>query len=281
DVAVFGGHVAGGEDVGEEDDLFVGNAVGDFDGTDVGEGNAGELCLSAGVAAEHVGVTEEAGGRVAHDLFGDPGVGVGVVATGPELILAELTVAAGDGEGNDDAVADLEFVAVDAWADLDNLTHEFVAEDIALLHGGYKAVIEVKVGAADACGGDADDGIARVEDCGIRNVVNLHLLFAHPADSFHRFAPCAEGCFHAVRASPACGCGWLVVSRKSTCSVWPWTPRGPWVWPTVVGTSPVSRRDLKRRRSSRTTNSGCLPKMVATPVPSAPPGRRYCISAVM
>jgi hypothetical protein len=37
-------------------------------------------------------------------------------------------------------------------------------------------------------------------------------------------------------------------------------PRGPCVWPSVVGASPVSRRALNRRRSSLTTKLGFVPQ---------------------
>ena len=50
--------------------------------------------------AHHVGVAEQSGGRVAHHLLGNPVVRIGVVATGPELMLAEEAVSAGDGEWN-------------------------------------------------------------------------------------------------------------------------------------------------------------------------------------
>ena len=51
DVAVLGRHVAGREDVGEEQDLLVGQSVGDLDRADVGERHADVLGLAAGVAA--------------------------------------------------------------------------------------------------------------------------------------------------------------------------------------------------------------------------------------
>ena len=44
-------------------------------------------------------------------------------------------------------------------ADLDDLTHIFVAEDIALLHGRNVAIIQMQIGAADRRCRDLDDGI--------------------------------------------------------------------------------------------------------------------------
>ena len=44
-------------------------------------------------------------------------------------MFAEETIAAGDGEGHDDAVADLK--VLDRRADLDHFAHELVAENVA------------------------------------------------------------------------------------------------------------------------------------------------------
>ncbi len=187
DVAVFGGLVAGGEDVGEEEDLFVGEVVLDLDGADIGEGHAGVLRLSAGVAAVDVGVAEERGTGVSVHGLGDVGVGVGVVAEAPELALAEETAAAGDGEGDDDAVAPLE--VLNGAADLFDDAHELVAEDVAGLHGGDEAGVEVEVAAADGSAGDLDDGVVRVDELRIRYLVDFDGLGAHPTDCFHGSSP--------------------------------------------------------------------------------------------
>ena len=87
------------------------------------------------------------GRRVAPQLLGHPRVGVGVLAQRVQLLLAEAAVAAGDGERHDDAVADLQ--VLDRRPDLDDLAHELVAEDVALLHRRDEAVVEVQIGAAD------------------------------------------------------------------------------------------------------------------------------------
>ncbi len=47
----------------------------------------------------------------------------------PELLLAEIAVAAGDVERNDDAVADLELAV--SLTDLDDFAHGFMAENVA------------------------------------------------------------------------------------------------------------------------------------------------------
>ena len=80
DVALLGGHVAGGEDVRQEEHLVVGDPVGYLDGTDIGEGHTDIFGLAAGVSAEQVGVAEQARRGMAPHLFGEDRVGVGILA---------------------------------------------------------------------------------------------------------------------------------------------------------------------------------------------------------
>src|SRR5437660_1751367 len=68
DLAELGAHVAGGQDVGEEEDRLVGNAVLDLDRADVGERHARVLGLSAGEAAGEVRVAEDPRRREAEHL---------------------------------------------------------------------------------------------------------------------------------------------------------------------------------------------------------------------
>ena len=133
---MLGGHVAGREDVRQEQHLLVRQVVGDLERPDVGERHARVLRLAAGVAAQHVRVAEDAARRIAPQLLGHPGVRVRVLAERVQLALAAAAVAAGDRERHDDAVADLE--VLDAAADLDDLAHELVAEDVALFIVGMK-----------------------------------------------------------------------------------------------------------------------------------------------
>jgi hypothetical protein len=99
DVAHLGAHVAGREDVRQEQHLLVGQVVLDLDRADVGERHARVLGLAAGVAAGQVRVAEDAGGRVAEHLLGHPGVRVGVLAERVQLVLAgqQLPQAIGNG----------------------------------------------------------------------------------------------------------------------------------------------------------------------------------------
>jgi len=65
DVAVLGRLVGRREDVGEEQDLFVVEAVGDLDRTDIAERDADILRLAPGVTAHHVRIAEQARSGVA------------------------------------------------------------------------------------------------------------------------------------------------------------------------------------------------------------------------
>jgi hypothetical protein len=76
-------------------------------------------------------------------FLGDPGVGVGVIATGPELVLAGKATTTGDGERNNNAVAHPELFLVDARAELNYFAHKLVAEYVALLQGWNEAVVQV------------------------------------------------------------------------------------------------------------------------------------------
>ena len=65
DVAVLRGLVGGGEDVGQEQHLFVVQAVRDLDRADIAERDADVLRLAPGIAAHHVRIAEQARARVA------------------------------------------------------------------------------------------------------------------------------------------------------------------------------------------------------------------------
>ena len=80
DVAHLGAHVAGREDVGQEQHLLVVEAVLDLERPDVGERHARELGLAAGEPAGEVRVAERARRRVPHHLLGEGGIRIRVLA---------------------------------------------------------------------------------------------------------------------------------------------------------------------------------------------------------
>ncbi len=88
-------------------------------------------------------VTKETSGRVTHQLGGGLGVAVGRVATGIEFFLTKETFAAGNREGHDDAISDLEIFHT--LPDFDHFAHRFVAKNVALLHRWHVAIKQVQV----------------------------------------------------------------------------------------------------------------------------------------
>jgi len=141
DVGVLGGLVARRRGVRGKQQLLIGVALGGLERAHVGLGHAHILGKATGIAAEAVGVAEEAGRRLAVHLLQHPGVGVGVVAPGGVALSAEGTMATGHQRRHDDAVARLHLMHL--FTDLNDLAHELVADDVAFAHGDDHAVIEV------------------------------------------------------------------------------------------------------------------------------------------
>jgi hypothetical protein len=88
-VAEIRGHVAGRENVRQEQHLIVAQSRGDLDGTDVSEWNAQIFRLAAGKSAEQMRIAEQSGGRMTPQLFGLLRIRVGALAAGIKAALAE------------------------------------------------------------------------------------------------------------------------------------------------------------------------------------------------
>ena len=108
DVAVLRRHVAGGEDVAQEEHLLIFQVALDLQRPDVGERDASILRLSACVSAVHVRVTEQSRTGISVKSLSHMCVGVTVIAQRPELLFAIETIAAGDGERNYDSISHLD-----------------------------------------------------------------------------------------------------------------------------------------------------------------------------
>src|SRR4051812_16908030 len=132
DAAELGSHVAGRKNVREKKDLLVAQAIRHLHWSDVGIRDAKIFGLAAGVAAEKMRITKESCRRVAPEFRRLFMIGIGAFASGKISSLAEEAFAASNREGHYDAVADLERLVV--RADLDNLTHRFMAENIPTFH---------------------------------------------------------------------------------------------------------------------------------------------------
>ena len=63
---------------------------------------------------------------------------------------------------------------------LDNLAHEFMAEHVAGKNTGNDAVVKMQIAAADRGGGDLENGIARIDDLGIVDRIDAHVVSAVP-----------------------------------------------------------------------------------------------------
>jgi hypothetical protein len=81
DVAEIGRHVTGRENIGQEQRLIVGHAVGNFNRTDISVGHTQILGLAAGKPTKIVGIAEQTCGRMAPELLNILGVGVRALAT--------------------------------------------------------------------------------------------------------------------------------------------------------------------------------------------------------
>ena len=141
DVAHLGAHIAGGQDVRQEQDLLVRQCAIDLQRPDIGEGHTRELGLPAGKTAGQMRVTERAGGRMSHQCLCQRGVGIGVLTERPHLVLAMPAITAGNGERHHHAVP--WFQVLDCGADFHYLAHELVSEDVAFLHRRHETVIEM------------------------------------------------------------------------------------------------------------------------------------------
>ncbi len=100
------------------------------------------------------------------------------------MILAEIAVAARNGKRHNDAVPGLQPVFV---ADLDDFTHELMSQNVAALHAGHEAVVQMHVGTADGGERDTHDDVARINDVGIGHGFDTHIPASIPAERLHDF----------------------------------------------------------------------------------------------
>src|SRR5882757_6624455 len=154
-----------------------------LDRADIGIGDAGIFGLSTGVATEHVRVSKQSGGGTPPQLLRHPGIRIRIFAQRELLRLAEKATPASDGKGIYDTVTHLQIF--NAGTELNDLSHELVAEDIALHHGGNVTVIDMQIRAADGRGADTNDCIARIENLRIWHIFDPQVCRAVPTVGFH------------------------------------------------------------------------------------------------
>jgi hypothetical protein len=127
-------------------------------------------------------ISEQPGSWVTERLCRVGGA-VRAFANGPVTLTALIAIAAAYGEWDDDTISNLQLLVISP--DLDDFTHEFVAEHVALLHERNVTVHEVKVRSADRAQRHLDDGIPTVLDLGGWYVVAAEISLAVPAECFH------------------------------------------------------------------------------------------------
>jgi hypothetical protein len=138
------------------------------------------------------------------------GAGVGPVRVGHVALrrVALAAVPAGparDGAVDQDAVAGAE--PAHRVADLLDDADGLVAEDRACLHRRHRAAHEVEVGAADRAAGDADDGVVRVLDGRLLDLVETDVPDAVPDDCLHVCLLDRFGCARGDPLGTACTVG--------------------------------------------------------------------------
>jgi hypothetical protein len=116
--------------------------------------------LPAGVAAEHVRIAKQARRGIAELLCRHRRIAVRALAAGVIAQLALTAFAAIDVEGHDDLVPLAKFI--EALTNFDDLTHEFVPENVSGLHSWHHAVHEMKIGATNGARGHLDDDVSRI-----------------------------------------------------------------------------------------------------------------------
>jgi hypothetical protein len=157
DIAKLCRHEACRKNVREKHDLLIRKHMRDLEWPDIGKWDPERFSLTAGIAAQHMGITEQPCGRMPPDLFGLCLVRIGSLAAGVVPTLTEET-SAGNRKWNDDAIAYLKFFVVPS--DIDDFTHCLVAKHIATFHRWDYAIEYMKVRATN--GSAAGSAYARV-----------------------------------------------------------------------------------------------------------------------
>src|SRR5262249_32073220 len=107
------------------------------------ERNAHIFGLPARIAPIHMRVPEQTGTGISVHAIRDASIRICVVTMRPQSPLAEKTSATCNREWNNDPIANREIFHL--RADFNDLTHEFVAKNIAGLHSRDESVIELQI----------------------------------------------------------------------------------------------------------------------------------------
>ncbi len=167
----------GGQDVGQVEVALVVDPLGNLDRPELRLGHPQVLRLAAGHRAVQGRVAEQA--RTLAEL-----ADLGRLALREEATAAHPAGAAGDVEGDDDPVADVQVAGVRTHL-LDD-AHGLVAEDVAPLQEGAEHLVEMEVGSADGGRGHADDGVVGLLDHRVGDRLHRDGSLALPGQCSHQ-----------------------------------------------------------------------------------------------
>src|SRR4051812_28431457 len=112
-----------------------------------------------------MGVPVDGTGRIAEKWLLELSIGVRGVAARVEFVVAIQASVATDEGWHHDAIPDAD--VGDLVADLENFTHELVAEDVTLAHAGQISVDEVQIRSAGRGESNLNDHVVRVDEARI------------------------------------------------------------------------------------------------------------------
>lgn len=168
DARVLRAHVAGGEDVAEEEHVLVRQARGHPLAHVIGERHPDRLRLPARILLPEAAPEDRAAG-------GD--------ALGGQAHAAPLAEPARDRERRDDPVALPELAH--RRARLLDHAHELVPHHHPGVEPGDPPVILVQVGAADRAGGDAQHHVGGIHDARVRHRLHPYVAWSVERDRLH------------------------------------------------------------------------------------------------
>ena len=191
-VAIFdscelGPLIARRKNVGEKQDLFISQAVRNFRGADISEGNPNVFSLATGIMARQMGIAKEASSIMAKHFRGLVCVAICPLTARPLSLFAKEAFATANIERDDNPVSDFQFRIL--GADLDDLPHKLMPQDVATLHCRDVTVVKMKIRATYSGRSNLHDGIAGLFNNGIGDRIKTHVVPTVPNQSSHIFAP--------------------------------------------------------------------------------------------
>src|ERR1700712_3523831 len=109
-----------------------------------------------------MGIAEQARRRITKSRRRVLGGAVAALTNRPVSFAALLALTAANGEGHHHAVADFQLFII--GSDFNDFSHEFMTENVTLLHKGNVTVHQMKIRATDGARRHLDDDIAAVFD---------------------------------------------------------------------------------------------------------------------